>query len=166
MNLKLLQLAALLPGLFLAACSGSSSEAAAPLILPSDNDGVGEVTASQPGAKLETLVDEQGQISVAVTPLNLSAATTTLDFEVVLDTHSVDLSMDLTTLATLTTDNGHQVTATLWDAPQGGHHVAGVLSFPATIDGISLLDHASRLTVTIGNVDAPERAFTWDLSES
>lgn len=164
MNLKLLPLVALLLGLFLAACSDSSPEAEVPVSLPSDNDGVGEATTSQPVAKLETLVDEQGRVSVAVTPLNLRTATTTLDFEVVLDTHAVDLSMDLAALATLATDDGRQVTAVQWDAPLGGHHVAGTLSFPAAVDGRSLLDGASRLTLTMREVDAAERTFTWDLS--
>lgn len=107
--------------------------------------------------------DQQGAITVEVTSLNLDSATDTLDFDVVMDTHSVDLSMDLASLATLTTDTGITVQATLWDAPLGGHHVAGKLIFPATQDGKSILEGAATLTLTLVNVDVPSRSFEWDL---
>ncbi|MHB1449065.1 MAG: hypothetical protein ACYC6E_13050 [Bellilinea sp.] len=108
--------------------------------------------------------DAQGNVVVIVTPLNLDALGDTLDFDLVMDTHSVDLSMDLTSLADLTTDKGLTVKPLKWDAPLGGHHVSGTLSFPTTVDGSQLLDGASTLTLTIRNVDAPERTFTWQLN--
>jgi len=110
-----------------------------------------------------TLSDQQGAVTVEVTSLNLDSATDTLDFDVVMDTHSVDLSMDLASLATLTTDTGITVQATLWDAPLGGHHVAGKLIFPAIQDGKSILEGAGTLTLTLVNVDVPSRSFEWDL---
>jgi hypothetical protein len=112
----------------------------------------------------EVQLDEQGFVEVAVTPLNLNAPSGTLDFNVGLNTHSVDLSMDLAAVATLEADNGLGVEAVTWDAPSGGHHVSGVLSFPALVDGGKLLDGASHLTLKIHNVDAPERIFTWRLT--
>ena len=111
----------------------------------------------------ETLVDEQGAVAVAVTPRGLDPSATALDFEVAMNTHSVDLSMNLAELATLSTDTGAQIVASTWDAPQGGHHVSGVLSFPTTAGGSSLLDGATTLTLTLINVNAPERSFTWRL---
>lgn len=114
----------------------------------------------------ETVVDEQGAVSVAVTPLNLETTDTeTVTFEVAMDTHSVDLSMDLATLATLTTENGDEVIATDWDAEMGGHHVSGILSFPVIVDGTNLLQGASELELTIRDVDAPERIFSWQLNK-
>ena len=107
--------------------------------------------------------DAQGSVAVIVTPLNLGQSADILDFDVVMDTHSVDLSMDLTTLAELTTDSGLSVKPVKWDAPMGGHHVSGTLSFPATIDGAPLLEGVTTLTLTLLNVDAPERIFTWQL---
>lgn len=112
----------------------------------------------------EVKVDEQGFIEVAVTPLNLNAPDETLNFSVGLNTHSVDLSIDLAPLATLEADNGLGVQAILWDAPRGGHHVSGVLSFPSVYEDASLLEGASHLTLKIRDVDAPERSFTWNLS--
>lgn len=107
--------------------------------------------------------DQQGSVIVEVTPLNLSDQSDRLEFEVALNTHSIDLSMDLAVLATLTTDTGLAVQATLWDAPRGGHHVSGKLAFPAMKDGRSILEGAGKLTLTILSLDAPSRVFEWDL---
>ncbi len=112
----------------------------------------------------EVQLDEQGFVEVAVTPLNLNASDGSLDFSVGLNTHSVDLSMDLASLATLEADNGLGVQAVSWEAPLGGHHVSGILSFPVTTDGTSLLEGASHLTLRIHDVDAAERTFTWSLT--
>ncbi len=119
--------------------------------------------ASQSGSDDLTRVDEQGMVVVEVTPENLKDPSGTLDFEVAMNTHSVDLSMDLSQLATLTTDTGISVQANAWDAPGGGHHVSGKLTFPATKDGKPILDGATKITVTILNVDAPTRTFEWEL---
>jgi hypothetical protein len=110
-----------------------------------------------------TRFDSQGAVTVEVTPLNLENPSDEIEFDVALDTHSVDLSMDLAPLAILTTDNGITVQATLWDAPRGGHHVEGKLIFPATSESASLLEDANKLTLTIINVDVPSRVFEWEL---
>ena len=122
-------------------------------------------SAGQPSST-EGLVrmDEQGAVTVEVKPVNLTKPGETIEFEVGLNTHSVDLSMDLASLATLTTDTGKMVQASQWDAPPGGHHVSGKLIFPATVDGQPLLDGARTLTLTLQNLDVPERLFSWDLT--
>ncbi|MBL8078244.1 MAG: hypothetical protein JNM55_09820 [Anaerolineales bacterium] len=110
-----------------------------------------------------TRSDQQGVIIMEITPINLGVPADTLEFEVVLTTHSIDLSMDLATLSTLTTDTGVSVESTLWDAPRGGHHVEGKLIFPATKDDKPVLEGATKLTLTIINVDTPTRIFEWEL---
>ena len=107
-------------------------------------------------------VDEQGAVVVEITPLNLSNPGSTLDFLVSLDTHSVDLSMDLAAMATLVTDTGYTLQATEWNAPVGGHHVSGKLLFPAAVDGTPLLNGVKKLTITLVDVDVPERTFVWE----
>ena len=163
MKARFLFLAAIVTGLLLAACG----EAAA-----IDADSLPPAEASQPsgGSLLPTFqsddrLDEQGAVTVAIAPLNLSSPGETLDFQVTLDTHSVDLSMDLVGLSTLTTDTGLAVEALEWDAPRGGHHVGGVLSFPAEVGGQPLLEGAATLTLTIREVGTPERIFAWDSTE-
>jgi hypothetical protein len=113
----------------------------------------------------EEKLDIQGAVETTVIPLNLNSPAESLNFEVTLNTHSVDLSMDLASLATLEADNGLTVSASEWEAPSGGHHVGGVLSFPTEFNGSALLENASRVTLIIRDVDAPVRAFSWIASE-
>jgi hypothetical protein len=110
-----------------------------------------------------TRTDEQGAVVIEVTPINLGTSADQLEFDVSMNTHSFDLSMDLATLATLTTDTSITIQPTLWDAPGGGHHVSGKLIFPSMKGGKSILEGASKLTLTIINVDAPSRLFEWEL---
>ncbi|MBE0410002.1 MAG: hypothetical protein IBX69_09755 [Anaerolineales bacterium] len=109
-----------------------------------------------------TLQDDQGAVIVSVTPLNLNKFEGSLEFEVSLDTHSIDLSMNLADLVTLITDTGFEIQATGWDGSPGGHHVRGILRFPAELDGIYLLDEASRINLVVANLDASERIFIWE----
>ncbi|OGO11197.1 MAG: hypothetical protein A2032_05095 [Chloroflexi bacterium RBG_19FT_COMBO_49_13] len=120
-------------------------------------------TQSQPVSDDMVRTDDQGAVEFSVQPLNLDSPGDSLTFEVSMNTHSVDLSMDLATLATLKADNGNSAQGVSWDGPLGGHHVSGKLTFPASNDGKPILDGATRLTLTIKNVDAPERIFTWEL---
>ena len=155
--------------LALGACSNSpittTDDSLPELNVATGNVSTDSVSVEEPSALITygSQTDGQGRIEFVITPINLDGAGNILEFEVGMNTHSVDLSMDLATLATLTTDTGQEVSATLWDAPQGGHHISGILSFPAMIDGVPLLDNAQQLTVTIQDVDAPIRTFVCQL---
>jgi len=109
-------------------------------------------------------IDSQGAVTVEITPLNLDQPGDTLKFDVAMNTHMVDLSMDLAKLTTLTTDTGLTLQPTVWDAPKGGHHVEGTLAFPATQSGKAILDSAKQLTLTMTGVDNVTRTFTWNLN--
>lgn len=140
--------------LLLASCTGSSSVQQDTTIPQAGN--------SLTGIWETTLIDEQGAVTVEVTPLFNDD--NTLTFEVAMNTHSVDLGIDLVTLATLSNDRGVTVTASQWDAPaDGGHHVAGTLIFPALVDNISLVEGATQMTLTIRDVAVPERVFVWTM---
>ncbi|MCG2787787.1 MAG: hypothetical protein L6461_22085 [Anaerolineae bacterium] len=137
-----------------------------PIITPTptdDPDTLALLFPNQGGASELTRIDNQGMVVVEVTPLNLGKPADNLEFEISLNTHSVDLSMDLAYLATLTTDTGIIIQATLWDAPRGGHHVGGKLFFPIVTDGARLLDGATKLILQIRDVDVPVRTFEWEL---
>lgn len=108
--------------------------------------------------------DGQGAVTVEIKPENLTTPGDTLIFDISMNTHSVDLSMDLAKLAVLSTDSGKTVQALKWDAPRGGHHVSGKLSFPKTLNGKNLLEGAQVVTVIIKNVDAPSRTFSWRIN--
>lgn len=158
--------------LILAACSGTAAKTPAAQVNASANAGESSGTASSGTASSGTAAggdalaraDEQGAVTVTVTPINLSSPGDTLDFDVSLQTHMVDLSMDIASLSTLKTDTGVTIKGTAWDGPKGGHHVMGKLSFPASQDGKPVLEGAKTLTLTIRDVDAAERTFSWDIT--
>ncbi len=162
----------LIMALVLAAC-GSTGQASSGSITsqptqpaqPTEAKQATAPPAQQPAAASDNQVrtDSQGAVEVTVTPLNLDQPGESLEFEVGLNTHSVDLSMDLASVSTLTTDTGLSIQGSAWDAQRGGHHVGGKLIFPATVDGKPVLQGAKKLTLTVKNVDAPQRIFTWDL---
>lgn len=141
------------------ACAASPATAAPDLFTQGSATPTADVAAQEMIRE-----DSQGAITVSVTPLNLDAPGDTLKFDVIMSTHSIELDMNLATLATLETDTGLSVQPAVWDGPRGGHHVQGVLSFPAGVDGKSLLDDVKKLTLTIRDVDAPERVFIWELA--
>lgn len=105
---------------------------------------------------------EGGQVTVAVTWSGMEAGPV---FRVVMDTHAVDLDgYDLQRLAVLRVADGREVRPSGWDAPRGGHHREGALSFPAT-----LADGSPTLGPSMGTVELvirdvagiPERTFRW-----
>jgi hypothetical protein len=157
-----------LPILGLSACSGQNSEidlTKEPSIQVQATQVQPTVIASQEdeptfhGMKS----DAQGFVTVDITPEKLVNSEEVLTFVVALNTHSIDLSMDLAELTVLTTDTGKSVQATLWDAPRGGHHVEGKPSFPSSFDETSVLMGAKSITLTIKDLDVPLRIFTWKL---
>ena len=154
---------ALFLGLVLTACGTSPSASDGVTQPPAPTAPLTQATGAAPAQDLAR-TDDQGAVTLVFNPVNLNNPDQTLDFEVTMDTHSVDLSMDLVALATLTTDSGRSVRATWWDAPRGGHHVEGKLSFPASVDGVSLLEGAATVTLIVRDVDVPQRVFVWELA--
>ena len=150
--------------LFLSACSAGTSASNQTAPKPASVSTESSSSGNDANTSADLLrSDAQGSVTVEVTPLDLSNLSDKLEFDVSLNTHSVDLSVDLATLATLTTDTGITVQASLWDAPRGGHHVEGKLVFPSMKDGKSILDGARKLTLTIVNLDTSSRTFEWQL---
>jgi hypothetical protein len=111
-----------------------------------------------------TQTDEGDQVTIAATWQGSGAE---MIFTVAMDTHVVDLDgYDLKQLAVLRIDGGREVQPTSWEAPKGGHHRSGTLTFPATgADGTSLIaagTHTIELVIR-DLTDVPERSFRWTL---
>jgi hypothetical protein len=119
-------------------------------------------TATQAGAMTQTNGD--GQITIKVTWRGKSAGPV---FSVEMDTHAVNLDgYDLRQLAVLHTGQGQELQPGGWNAPAGGHHRNGTLSFPATAASGSPVigsdTHIIKLIVrNVGGI--PERTFLWTL---
>jgi hypothetical protein len=123
---------------------------------PADN--VPAATTS--GAAMQT--NEGGQVTIKATWQGANAGPV---FEIVMDTHAVDLDgYDLKQLVTLRVDSGREVQPASWDAPKGGHHRSGRLTFPVTTaDGAPLIGPGARsIELVIRDVaGVPERIFRW-----
>ncbi len=84
-------------------------------------------------------------------------------FEVALDTHSGDLDALTLADARLRNDRGEQLVAKGWDAPKGGHHRVGTLSFAG--DPAPFFAGARWVELVVRGVgDLPERLLRWDLA--
>jgi hypothetical protein len=105
---------------------------------------------------------EGGQVTVAVTWGGKQAGPV---FRVVMDTHAVDLDgYDLRQLAALRVAGGREVRPSGWDAPEGGHHREGTLTFPSRLpDGSPTIGPAAGTVELIVRDVAglPERTFRW-----
>lgn len=109
-----------------------------------------------------TQKSEGGQVTVAVTWQGPAAGPV---FRIALDTHAVELDgYDLRQLAVLRIDKGREVRPSGWDAPKGGHHREGTLTFPATtVDGSPVIGPNTRSVELVIRAVAgvPERIFRW-----
>lgn len=111
-------------------------------------------------AALQAQVNNGGQVTVTVTPLDLTAAQP-WRFEVQLNTHSVALDQDMASSAVLVTGDGQEVRAAQWKGdPPGGHHRSGILVFTAPVPG------PQTVTLKIRGVGVAERVFIWRRSGS
>ena len=118
--------------------------------------------AAKPSAA--TQKSEGGEVTVEVAWKGRSAGPV---FDVAMDTHSVDLDgYDLRELAVLRNDRGKEVRPNSWNAPKGGHHREGTLSFPEKApDGSPVIGPETReIELILRDVaGVPERKFEWRL---
>ena len=107
--------------------------------------------------KWESQTDEQGQISVTVTPQTLSGAQ--WKFRIVFDTHSGNLDDDPLQVTVLVDNKGNTYQATAWEGQgPGDHHREGVLIFNVSNPALSFI------TLKIRNVGGvPDRSFKWNI---
>ena len=124
----------------------------------------GGVTSTAPGLGASQTVEGNG-VSLTLTWQGRGEGEIGPVFSVTMDTHSGSLDgYDLTRLAVLRTGSGQEVTPASWDAPSGGHHRKGTLTFPSTgPDGKPLLGTGNGpVSVIIKDVaGVGERVFTW-----
>ena len=111
-------------------------------------------------AELASQSSEDGGVTIAVKPVDVSAKAATWSFQVSLSTHSQDLNDDLVRTSFIVDRVGNRnALPTGWkgDAP-GGHHRKGVLSFKA----LAPLPAAIELRIQRAGEKAP-RVYRWDL---
>lgn len=118
---------------------------------------LGSQVGAESGLKPQT--SAEGGVTVRATPLAVGDADAIWRFQLSLDTHTVNLTQDLTQLAVLVDPSGKSYPATAWDGdPPGSHHRQGVLSFDP------IKPRPAAVTLRIRGIGAtPERNFSWSL---
>ncbi len=115
--------------------------------------------AKAPSLNLLKQTSSQNNVTVDVTPSNFRFGKE-VEFEVSLNTHSVDLGFDLTQISTLSDNLGNNYAPVAWNgSPPGGHHRNGTLTFPKLDENAE-----SMVLVMKGIADVPERKFEWSLT--
>ncbi|MCC7165616.1 MAG: hypothetical protein IT331_24175 [Anaerolineae bacterium] len=140
----------------LGACDANNATSSALATAPSSAQNL-ETNAK--GA-LEAQTLEDGSVTVKVIPVqtNMNAP---LEFEIVMDTHSVDLANDMLKTVVLRDDAGKEYMPLKWAGPgAGGHHRQGTIQFG------QLKQTTKTLTLLVKNVaGVPERVFEWELAQ-
>lgn len=115
------------------------------------------IAAQSVGAYAEKSSNENG-VRIQVAPQVLSA-NKPAQFQIRLNTHSVELNQDLKAVIELHDGQGRVYKAESWEgSPPGGHHRSGILTFPV-------------IQATAGNVTlvfrdfggSPKREFSWKI---
>lgn len=124
-----------------------------------DNQSQEQQVDETPTKKWETKTNEESSVTIEATPLELGQEAKTWRFNVVLDTHSVDLSQDMVEVSFLADNQGNVYQPTAWEGPPpGGHHLEGVLVF----DAVEPTPSSVNLVIKdIGGT--PERLFEWEI---
>lgn len=163
MNKKLILFAMLLAlvALVLAACSSVATPTPAPPQVPTALPTIAGNTSKSTGKSssgLATKSNSGGSVDVEVTPTVFNIGEP-IAFDIAMNTHSVDLSDDLTKIAILRDDAGKEYKPTAWEGGKpGGHHRDGILKFAALTSKPKYVE----LVIT-GLAKVPERVFRWDL---
>ena len=105
----------------------------------------------------ETKTEEQADVTVVVTPIDLSLNSKEWRFDVGMNTHSVELDQDMTKIAILVDDQGKEYKPISWEGPVGGHHREGMLIFN------QITTNPRSVELKISNIGDVVRSFVWQL---
>ncbi len=114
---------------------------------------------AQPADQSKTQTNEEGNVSVAVTPVDLVVGKPA-KFSVAINNHMISLDFDMSAISRMSDDKGTEYGAPQWDgAAPGGHHRSGTLTFsPSITAGVS------KVTVVLKGIGSiPERIFMFSL---
>lgn len=114
---------------------------------------------SNTSQKWESKVDDQASVTVTVTPTLLSEESEEWKFDVVMDTHSVELDQDMTKIAILVDEQGKEYKALSWEGPTGGHHREGIITFN------KITPAPKSVELKISDIGGVVRIFNWQLSK-
>lgn len=114
-------------------------------------------SVSETQQKWESKIDDQANVTITVTPTQLSEESGEWKFDVVMDTHSVELDQDMRKIVVLIDEQGKEYKALNWEGPTGGHHREGILTFD------KIMPAPKSIELKIYNIGGVVRTFTWQL---
>ena len=106
----------------------------------------------------ESKTDNQAAVSITVTPIDISSQSKEWKFDIVMDTHSVELDQDMIESAVLIDDQDKEYKPISWGGPSGGHHREGILVFNPIKPTPKYIELKIK---NIGGVN--ERLFKWNI---
>lgn len=110
-------------------------------------------------SKFASQENNEGNVVVVVTPVDLETGKNP-KFEIQFNTHSVDLSFDVSQIVTLTDDKENIFDQSVWSgSPLGGHHRSGTLIFQKTLQKTKFVELIIKDVAGI-----PERKFNWKIN--
>ncbi len=115
-------------------------------------------SVSKQEENLNSQENEGGNVTVKVKPKVLKIGEKP-SFDVVFETHSVDLAFDVVQISSLVDEKGRVFGNSIWEGSRpGGHHREGTLTFD------TVLSETKFAKLIIKDVsDIPERTFRWEL---
>lgn len=120
------------------------------------NDQLSSVAEETPILQPQT--SAEGEVTVEVRPLELDKGKSPT-FEVVLNTHSVELDADLKKDVVMIVEGKEYIAFSYEGDPPGGHHRTGVVSFSA------LATSPRKIEIIVKNVGGVgERRFAWEIT--
>jgi len=100
-------------------------------------------------------IDEQSEVTVIVTPIDILSQSKEWKFYIDMNTHSVELDQDMIKVAVLIDDSGKEYKPIAWEGPTGGHHREGVLKFN------QITPIPKYVELKISGIGVVVRSFTW-----
>jgi len=126
-----------------------------PTPVPAENQTANQTT----GQNWPPQIDEQEAVTVTVTPLDLSIDSKEWKFDVVMNTHSVELDQDIVEATILVDNPGEEYKPLRWEgAGPGGHHREGTLVFAP------IKPYPQHLNLFIKDISGVKRSFAWILN--
>ncbi len=119
-------------------------------------------TSEIPKNSYQTQESSEANVSVSITPRVLFMNEKPV-FDVVFETHSVELAFDVAEVTTLEDQNNNILGIPKWNgSPAGGHHRSGALSFSKPLP-----QSIQKVTITLqGIAGIAKRMFTWEVKRS
>ncbi|MBI5870987.1 MAG: hypothetical protein HZB44_08580 [Actinobacteria bacterium] len=115
----------------------------------------GQVQTSS--SSLEKQTREAGGVTVSATPQNVGDGEPAWSFQLVFDTHTVELDQDPALVSVLVA-NGKEYAPIAWEGSEpGGHHREGILKFTA------VSPRPQDIELIIREVGGSDQSFSWAL---